>query len=87
MMNTEALSIPSPIHPEKTCVLCKRIAAIRLLDLGGGRGKLGEIVQLQPGTSIACCGSGYNERTAKVFCDGQFYFVFLEDVSSNEAHE
>ena len=80
MLGEQVLSIPQSIDSRQTYVLSRRIAAVRLLDLGNRRGKLGDIMQLPPGTRLAHCGDGYNERTIKVQCNGEFYFVFMQDL-------
>jgi hypothetical protein len=80
MLSDEVLSIPGSISPQETFTLCKKIAAIRLVRLGDGRGKLGEILQLPAGACLECCGGGYNERTVKVHYAGEFFFVFLQDL-------
>jgi hypothetical protein len=81
VLSEEVLYIPESIRPLRSYTLSRRVAAIRLTRAGyGPQGKLGEIVQLQPGTRLDCCGDGYNERTIKVHYAGNFYFVFLQDV-------
>jgi hypothetical protein len=86
VLSEEVLSIPESVCPQKTYTLSRRIAAIRLTrPADGRRGKLGEILQLQPGVRLDCCGNGYNERTIKVHYAGEFYFVFLQDLSDAEA--
>ena len=49
----------------------------------GSQGRLGDIVPLEPGTRLDCCGDGYNEQTIKVHCAGDFYFVFLQEVDTD----
>jgi len=87
MLSEEILRIPQSVQPSKICTLLKRVAAIRLTRAAHGcQGKLGELVQLQPGTRLECCGDGYNERTIKVYCGGTFYFVFRQDIADAEEH-
>jgi hypothetical protein len=82
MLSEEALYIPELVHPLNSYTLSRRVAAIRLTrGAHDSRGKLGQIVQLQPGTRLDRCGSGYNERTIKVHSEGDFYFVFLQDLA------
>lgn len=86
MLSEQILSIPESVYPMKTYILSRPIAAIRLTRTADGRrGKLGEIVQLQPGARLDCCGDGYNERTVKVHYAGTFYFVFLQDIHESES--
>lgn len=68
------MSVPSRI------ILAKPIAAVQLEHTSDGSGRLGLLAQLPPGVELAICGDGFNERTAKVSCHGQFYFVFLQDI-------
>ena len=84
-MSEEVSYIPESVHTLRSYTLSRRVAAIRLTRAAhGAQGKLGEIVQLQPGTRLDCCGDGYNERTIKVHYAGEFYFVFLQDVADTD---
>jgi hypothetical protein len=86
MLSEKVLSVSEPICPQRTYILTRRISAIRLIRaVDGHRGKLGEILQLEPDTQLDCCGEGYNERTAKVHCCGEFYFVFWQDLDDAES--
>lgn len=85
VLSEKVLYIPESVHPSRSYTLSRRVAAIRLTRAGhGSQGKLGEIVQLQPGTCLDYSGDGYNERTVKVHHAGEFYFVFLQDVADTE---
>jgi hypothetical protein len=85
VLSEEVLYIPESVNPLRSYTLSRRVAAIRLTRAADGyRGKLGEIVQLQPGSRLDCCGDGYNERTIKVHYAGDFYFVFLQDVTDRD---
>lgn len=84
VLSEEVLYVPESFSPIRSYTLSRRVAAIRLTRARGAQGKLGEIVQLQPGTRLDCCGDGYNERTIKVHHAGEFYFVFLQDVAEPE---
>jgi hypothetical protein len=85
VLSQKVLYIPESIRPLRRYTLSRRVAAIRLTRAAhGSQGKLGEIVQLQPGTRLDCCGDGYNERTIKVHYAGDFYFVFLQDLADAE---
>jgi len=86
MLSEKVLYVPESVHPLRSYTLSRRVAAIRLTRAAhGSKGKLGEIVQLQPGTRLDWCGDGYNERTIKVHYAGNFYFVFLQDVADTNA--
>ena len=67
MLREEVLFIPESVCPLKTYILSRRIPGVRLIRAAGDyRGKLGDIVQLQPGARLDCCGDGYGERTVEV---------------------
>lgn len=66
--------------PERSLLLHKSICAIRLAYRDNGEQKLGSVTQLPSGTSGYVCGPGFDERTAKVRVNGEFYFVFLQDI-------
>jgi hypothetical protein len=72
--NTE---YPSPAPP---ILLGKRICAIQLLPDGNGGEKMGLLTQLASGATAEICGTGFNTRTVKVRVNGQYYFVFLQDI-------
>ena len=85
MLGQEVLHIPESVRPLRSYTLSRRVAAIRLTRAARGtQGKLGEIVQLEPGSQLDGCGDGYNERTIKVHYAGEFYFVFLQDVAETD---
>lgn len=82
MLNSDILSIPDCVVPERSHTLSRTIAGIQLVPREGKKGRLGNVVQLHPGSVLEFCGDGYDHRTAKVRCAGSFYFVFLQDVQT-----
>ena len=82
MLNSDILSIPDCLVPERSHTLSKTIAAIELLPVEGKEGRLGNVSQLRPGSRLDFCGDGYDTRTVKVRCEGKFYFVFLQDLET-----
>jgi hypothetical protein len=82
VLNSDILSIPDCLVPERSYTLSRAVAAIQLVSPGGHgtKGRLGSVSQLRPGSVLDLCGDGYDARTVKVRCDGSFYFVFLQDV-------
>jgi hypothetical protein len=85
-VNNEALFIPADCTPfQESCTLSKRIAAIQLVPIEGGRARLGTISQLLPGSLLHLCGDGFNDQTVKVRCEKGFYFVFWQDVAADAA--
>jgi hypothetical protein len=86
VFSEEVLAIPESVCAQKAYTLSRPVSAIRLIRTANSRhGKLGAISQLQPGARLDCCGDGYNARTAKVHCAGEFYFVFLQDLYDSES--
>jgi hypothetical protein len=81
-MNPEAFFIPDIRTCGEGIRLSRSISAIQLLPKEGGGAKLGLVAQLSPGTTVQRCGDGFNERTTKVHAQGQYYFVFLQDIES-----
>ena len=82
MLDRHILSIPDCLIPERSHTLSRRIAAIQLLPVEGKQGRLGNVLQLAPGSRLDFCGDGYDTRTVKVYCEGMFYFVFLQDLEA-----
>ena len=80
MLNSDVLSIPDCLVPERSYTLSRTIAGIQLVPGEGKQGRLGNVSQLRPGSLLDCCGDGYDARTVKVRCEGNFYFVFLQDL-------
>lgn len=83
MLNSDVLSIPDCLVPERSCTLTRTIAGIQLVPADGKQGRLGNVLQLCSGSVLDFCGDGYDARTVKVRCDGSFYFVFLQDVEAS----
>jgi hypothetical protein len=79
-LRREAIYIPSATVSDGTVILSKRIAGIHLLPQKEGGAKLGSIAQLDP-APVEVCGTGFNERTVKVRLNGEYYFVFREDLN------
>jgi hypothetical protein len=80
LLSGEVLSIPQRACRVNRYTLSKQIAAIRLTRSNDCGGQLGDFCQLKPGVQLDLCGGGYDERTAKVLCSGEFYCVFLQDL-------
>jgi hypothetical protein len=82
VLNSEILSIPDCLIPERSYTLSRTIAGIQLVSGEGKKGRLGAVSQLRPGSVLEFCGDGYDDRTVKVRCNGAFYFVFLQDLQT-----
>ena len=80
-LKREEIHIPTSVRIERTCRLPRRMAAVELeADPVSGIAKLGAIRTLPAGTPVEVCGAGYNDRTIKVRCGEQYYFVFQVDL-------
>ena len=80
-MGTEAFFLP--VEPVAQCpvILAKPIAAIQVLPAReNGLFRLGLLSRLPAGAVLHICGDGFDKRTAKVLVDGQYYFVFREEI-------
>jgi hypothetical protein len=82
VLNSDVLSIPDCLIPERSYALSRTIAGIQLVPGEGKQGRLGNVSQLRPGSLLELCGDGYDARTVKVRCEGDFYFVFLQDLQT-----
>jgi hypothetical protein len=83
MLNRDVLSIPDCLISERSYTLSRPIAGIQLVPAEGKQGRLGNVSQLCPGSLLDFCGEGYDTRTVKVRCKGNFYFVFLQDLDGS----
>jgi hypothetical protein len=82
MLSSDVLSLPDRLVPERSYTLSRTIAGIQLVPIDDKNGRLGGVSQLRAGSLLELCGDGYDARTVKVRCDGNFYFVFLQDVEA-----
>src|ERR1700719_2101332 len=64
--------------------LSTTIAAIQASFARDGHAELAAISYLPAGAELTFCGDGFNETTCKVRCEGQSYFVFLQDIAPAE---
>jgi hypothetical protein len=78
MANNEALfsAVFTPTYR-----LPSMVAAIQASCARDGEPELGAISHLPEGAELEFCGDGFNESTLKVRWEGQFYFVFLQDIA------
>lgn len=67
-------------HSRPAIVLGSKIAAVRIVSAEEPAGKLGYVVQLQPGSQIVLCGPGFNEKTLTVSLEDDLYYVFRFDI-------
>jgi len=80
-MGTEAFFLPLEPVVEDTVLLSEPVAAIQVLPpREDGRLRLGLLLRLPAGAVLHVCGEGFDDRTARVLVDGQYYFVFREEI-------
>ena len=63
--------------------LVDSIPAIQACYGVDGNAELGAITHLPLGAEVTFCGDGFNERTLKIRWEGQFFFVFRNDLALN----
>jgi hypothetical protein len=67
------------MYLHKPIVLCKNISALAIARDEHAL-QYGHIEQLPTGATVVLIGDGFNGRTVKVQWNGQYYFVFLQDI-------
>lgn len=81
-----AISIPQGAAVGEYRKLSRTVAAVLLESDSACGAKLGTVRQLPEGTKVAVCGAGFTAKTVKVLSeDGEFYFLFAEDLSASKA--
>ena len=61
-------------------LLPKNTSAIQAFPDGGGRLRIGTLLQLPQGARVEMSGDGFDERTAKITWEGVSYFIFRDDI-------
>jgi hypothetical protein len=81
MANNEALfsAVFTPTYR-----LPNTVAAIQASCARDGGPELGAISHLPEGAELEFCGDGFNASTLKVRWEGQYYFVFSQDIATVE---
>ena len=79
MIHADVFFIPDCIAVERSVSLCRPITGVQLMPREQGCAGLA-FSELPEGATVEVCDYGYNERTAKVRANGQYYFVFLQDI-------
>jgi hypothetical protein len=80
-MGTEAFFLPVEPVAQGPVILAEPIAAIQVLPAReNGLLRLGLLSRLPAGAVLHICGDGFDKLTAKVLVDGQYYFVFREEI-------
>jgi hypothetical protein len=72
-------------YPESYYRLTDQISAFEIAYSEDGAERFGLICRLPAGAELEVCGDGFNHRTLKVRCGEQCYFVFLQDLDSQQS--
>jgi len=78
--NTQPFVIPDKLARHESVILFGPVAAIQITPTENGQRRLGVLSRLPAGTMLHICGDGFDERTAKVCVNGQYYFVFRHEI-------
>jgi hypothetical protein len=84
-MSSDSIFVVGWIIPTSYYKLSKAISAFEIVYSDGGAERLGTICSLPGGADLETCGDGFNDRTLKVRCGQQCYFVFLQDLYSQQS--
>ena len=68
-------------------VLAKNTSAIQIIPNGYGRVRIGTLLRLPEGARVEVNGEGFDSRTVRVVCEGNSYYVFLEDLENAETYK
>ena len=79
MWNAVEASISDPVSSNRVYTLLRDISAMQILPSTEGA-ILSPVSKLPCGARIEACGPGFDDKTLKVWYEGQFYFVFLQDL-------
>ena len=80
-MGTETFFLPVEPVAQGPVILAKPIAAIEVLPAKeNGLLRLGLLSRLPAGAVLHICGDGFDKTNRKGVRDGQYYFVFREEI-------
>jgi hypothetical protein len=86
-MSSSALFEAGWLTPESYYRLTDQISAFEIAYSEDGAERFGLICRLPAGAELEVCGDGFNHRTLKVRCGRQCYFVFLQDLDSQQLQQ
>ena len=78
-----AITIPLSVSIQQTVMADKDLSAIHIQLAKSGRPRLSKIFKIPQGALLEVCGSGFNVRTVKARYNGDFYFVFQNDIEAS----
>lgn len=71
-----------PVLNNRVYTLSNDISAMQILQFDEKDMRLSPVSRLPRGAQIEACGNGFDEQTLKVCFEGQFYFVFVQDLET-----
>ena len=84
MVSLSPVSLPNPVVLNRVYTLSDDISAMQILPFGDSGVRLSPVSRLPRGAQIEACGDGFDSQTLKVCYEGQFYFVFLQDLETQK---
>lgn len=78
---TSAVSLPDPVVRTRFYTLRSDISAMQILPPGDAGVRMSPVCRLPRGADIQALGEGFDSQTLKVLYEGQYYYVFLDDLS------
>jgi hypothetical protein len=58
------------------------ISAVQIQSSTDSETRLSPMFKLPRGARVQPCGRGFNASTLRVFCEGQFYYVFEQELAA-----
>jgi hypothetical protein len=80
VLSVNPLYLSDSVVPTRAYTLSDDITAMQILPLNDSGARLSPVSRLPRGARIQACGEGFDDRTLKVEYQGQYYFVFLDDL-------
>ena len=82
MSSPKLLPIEETLELEQHYVLPHDISAIQVMSPEFSHTGLGPVSRLPRGAVVQVCGLGFDSQTIKVVFQGQYYYVFLDDLEA-----
>jgi len=80
VLSVNPLYLSDTVAPNESYTLSDDIAAMQILPLNDFGARLSPVSRLPRGARIYARGDGFDSQTLKVEYQGQYYFVFLDDL-------
>jgi hypothetical protein len=80
MLAPNSLHLTDPVVLNRVYTLPNDITAMQILPFEDSGARLSPVCRLPRGARIEACGDGFDRNTLKVAYEGQYYFVFLDDL-------